>query len=209
MYNVIGDIAGNFLTLQALLAKMPEAIPLSVGDMIDRGPRSPEVVEFFRQPGRVALLGNHEHMAIYSSQYQRGIWEYNGGLATLKSYGREVVGGLPPDVVEWMMTLPVHFRYDRFLISHTFKTHGQKELPPDTNCLTPGFNAEPYVWSRRHPAPIPGTVQICGHNSEFGFQKFMLAGVADAAICLDSSWSSVLTGIHLPTMEVFEQPYID
>ena len=56
--NLIGDIQGNYRTLLALLKQMPDDDPVSVGDMIDRGPRSMEVLEFFRNHGK-ALLGNH------------------------------------------------------------------------------------------------------------------------------------------------------
>ena len=61
--NLIGDIQGNYHTLRALLKQMPDEEPVSVGDMVDRGPRSKEVLEFFRLNGK-ALLGNHEHMML-------------------------------------------------------------------------------------------------------------------------------------------------
>ena len=41
--NLIGDIQGNYHTLRALLKQMPDEEPVSVGDMIDRGPRSKAV----------------------------------------------------------------------------------------------------------------------------------------------------------------------
>ena len=46
--NLIGDIHGNYRTFRALLKQMPDEEPVSVGDMIDRGPRSREVLEFSR-----------------------------------------------------------------------------------------------------------------------------------------------------------------
>jgi serine/threonine protein phosphatase 1 len=61
--NLIGDIQGKYRTLLALLKQMPDDDPVSVGDMIDRGPHSMEVLEFFRNHGK-ALLGNHEHMML-------------------------------------------------------------------------------------------------------------------------------------------------
>ena len=36
MYNVIGDIAGNYLTLMELLKKMPKGKTIGVGDIVDR-----------------------------------------------------------------------------------------------------------------------------------------------------------------------------
>ena len=99
-YNIIGDIAGRFDTLQALLDKMPKsAVPLSVGDMVDRGPKSKEVIEFFMKKGK-AVLGNHEHMMIDAYRrtggllavgyYGPGLWVgANGGEKTLKAYYRD------------------------------------------------------------------------------------------------------------------------
>ncbi|MEC9337269.1 MAG: metallophosphoesterase [SAR324 cluster bacterium] len=50
--NPIGDIQGNYRTLLALLKQIPDDDPVSVGDMIDRGPRSMEVLEFSGITGR-------------------------------------------------------------------------------------------------------------------------------------------------------------
>src|SRR3990172_8454089 len=91
MYNVISDIAGNFKALQALLAKMPDGKVLSVGDMIDRGPRSREVVDFFMGGGGEALRGNHEDFCLQyhcpTGRYAHDDWAWNGGTATIDSFG--------------------------------------------------------------------------------------------------------------------------
>ena len=61
--NLIGDIQGNYHTLRALLKQMPDEEPVSVGDMIDRGPRSKEVLEFFRLNGK-ALPVSYTHLTL-------------------------------------------------------------------------------------------------------------------------------------------------
>ena len=72
---------------------MPDEIPISVGDMIDRGPHSKEVLDFFLQNGK-AILGNHEHMMLDhfngGGEYQSRMWFLNGGNTTLESLG---IGG--------------------------------------------------------------------------------------------------------------------
>ena len=90
--NLIGEVQGNYLTLQALLKKMPDEIPVSVGDMIDRGPRSLEVLEFFRHNG-TALMGNHEHMML--DHLQQG-----GGYLPGLGYRTE---GMQPSI-PWVWT---------------------------------------------------------------------------------------------------------
>lgn len=62
---VIGDIHGNFSRVQEQLAWFfnPEVDRLfSVGDLVDRGPESEKVVDWFDKVH--AVLGNHEQMII-------------------------------------------------------------------------------------------------------------------------------------------------
>ncbi|HEU5393607.1 MAG TPA: metallophosphoesterase family protein, partial [Candidatus Methylomirabilis sp.] len=66
---VIGDVHGCLTPLQRLLDKIgpgPADELVFIGDYIDRGPQSREVVELVRElPGRITLLiGNHEKMLL-------------------------------------------------------------------------------------------------------------------------------------------------
>jgi hypothetical protein len=63
MPNIIGDIAGNYKTLMALLKKMPDDEVVSVGDMIDRSSGSADVIRWFMKHGK-AIYGNHEDMML-------------------------------------------------------------------------------------------------------------------------------------------------
>jgi hypothetical protein len=47
--NLIGDIQWNYRTLLALLKQIPDDDPVSVGDIIDRGPRSLKVLSSFSE----------------------------------------------------------------------------------------------------------------------------------------------------------------
>jgi hypothetical protein len=63
-YLLIGDIAGQYKALQALISKAPSHLyPYSLGDMIDKGLESKSVISFFKNNGK-ALLGNHEHLML-------------------------------------------------------------------------------------------------------------------------------------------------
>lgn len=88
--NIIGDIAGNFKTLEALLKKMPEGPAFSLGDMPDRGPRSKEVIEFFKT--QKSLLGNHEHLMIDAWTYSKALQDKGVDLATFTK-GVQELGG--------------------------------------------------------------------------------------------------------------------
>ncbi len=96
---VVGDIHGCLQPLQGLLAKagpQPGDEVIFVGDYIDRGPQSREVVDYLLTlPYRcVFLLGNHEHMLRnFLAGQDEELFLVNGGEATLASYG-----GDPDDI---------------------------------------------------------------------------------------------------------------
>lgn len=203
-YNIIGDIAGQYATLVALLEKMPkDAVPLSVGDMVDRGPDSKKVVQFFMDNGE-AILGNHEHMCLDYSlgrrEYMYGTWSQNGGQATLTSYG----GVVDPDHLTWLDELPLCRHLEGAFVSHAFL--GPTPLDKAKRSLVGGGSI---IWSRYQPIERKDLgLQIAGHNSHFGYKWFSSSKAKNYAVCLDSSRQQVLTGIHYPSLEVFQQEYI-
>ena len=87
---VFGDIHGRYTTFRRLLDAIDydsnTDVIYSVGDLIDRGPDSAPVVEFFQNEHCHAILGNHEHMVMCPDDWE-DIWMYpgNGGPATLRS----------------------------------------------------------------------------------------------------------------------------
>ena len=97
---VVGDIHGHYDTLMTLVTQLPEdARLIFVGDLIDRGSQSAEVVQFVREGGYECVMGNHEEMMIKAIAFvldvcQTGgflnpesLWMANGGIETLLSYG--------------------------------------------------------------------------------------------------------------------------
>ena len=117
---VIGDIHGRLDLLEALLAKIHleleqrpanRTLLVFVGDLIDRGPSSAQVIERLRtyrkeavQP--VFILGNHEEVLLRIVGGEAGLvpsWLQFGGLECLQSYGIDpdrVRGRLPERIVE-------------------------------------------------------------------------------------------------------------
>lgn len=69
---IIGDIHGCFDELQALLARLAPTRDdqiIALGDIVDRGPQSERVLEFFRDtPNARSLMGNHERKHIRSAR---------------------------------------------------------------------------------------------------------------------------------------------
>jgi len=99
----IGDIHGRLDLLRSLHDKIRRAaarggetrqIVIHLGDYVDRGPQSAQVVEYLMgdpipEAEVVNLRGNHEDMMIDAASGPRAmmVWLSNGGRATFESYG--------------------------------------------------------------------------------------------------------------------------
>src|SRR5436309_14460719 len=101
---VVGDVHGRLDLLDALLAEIEgdiaaqpprKTLLVFVGDLIDRGPSSAQVIERLRCYRRdgvrpVFLLGNHEEVLLRIVGGDSSVvdsWLQFGGLQCLQSYG--------------------------------------------------------------------------------------------------------------------------
>ena len=66
---IIGDIHGEYQKLLELIAKLPkDAKLIFVGDLIDRGLQSREIVAYIRKHKHQVVRGNHEQFMIEDGQ---------------------------------------------------------------------------------------------------------------------------------------------
>lgn len=237
-YNIIGDIAGEYNTLIALLDKMPtSATPLSVGDMIDRGNESRKVLDFFMKTENEAIIGNHEHMMLHSIRatgyYQDYTWGYNGGIETLRSFlddpftiiregsTEEYYKFIDKKYLDWIASLPLYIKSEcknkdglKAFISHaplnqTVPFSYATDIEiPKDLRLSWSPPQNNVIWNRDKSTPMMGYYQIHGHNAYVGFKEYKEEGKAYAT-CIDTSHKEVLTGIHFPSMEVFSQEFLE
>lgn len=128
----VGDIHGSLGKLTQLIAACRqhadgrEMILVFLGDYIDRGADSAGVVRFIRGlqadlPGRViTLMGNHEAMAlgVLDGTTPVSVWLFNGGAATLQSYGVKDVHDLPGAHLDWMRALRLTYDDGRRFFVH-------------------------------------------------------------------------------------------
>lgn len=117
---VVGDVHGALAKLDQLLESCRAAAQdqpahfVFLGDYIDRGAQSLEVVERLialssRAPRDVTCLrGNHEVLALAAIPGGRAEsrWLVNGGEATLRSYGVAAARDLPKPHLDWFRSLP-------------------------------------------------------------------------------------------------------
>ncbi len=115
---VIGDIHGCYDELMELIEKIDnhsanqEAKMIFVGDYVDRGPKSKQVVDLIikmRHQGHVALMGNHEDMLLDG--------DFTYAEATLRSFNSPLME-LPDYVTDWMRTLPKFYEDDTIIVAH-------------------------------------------------------------------------------------------
>lgn len=131
----IGDIHGCFEELRSLLdicrksAGRIEHDFLCLGDYVDRGPASHEVIAYLMQeqastPSRFrCLLGNHDHMLCLAADRDRSDadliqWWANGGEETLDAYGIDDPSDLPAEHLSWLRTLPLYVHDDNKFFVH-------------------------------------------------------------------------------------------
>lgn len=111
---VVPDLHGRFDLLEKALASVQDASPsggtvIFLGDYIDRGPQSRQVIECLMAgpPGGwtwVVLKGNHEAMMVQCHDGpDRRLWQAMGGTQTLASYG----GCVPAAHLDWAARLPL------------------------------------------------------------------------------------------------------
>ena len=139
---VIGDVHGCSEQLRRLIAKQPNDTQLVfVGDLIDRGPDSADVLQTVKQAcgaGAVCIAGNHEAMMLdfLDRPTERGArWFRFGGLQTLESLkiggigehsdaaallaGRdELEARLGPEMISWLRGLPTQWQSGNVHVVH-------------------------------------------------------------------------------------------
>ena len=154
MIFAIGDIHGCADELRLLLNRLPrtpETTIVCLGDYIDRGPSSREVIDTIlelRQTSKViALIGNHEQMLLdYLAAPESpaaGIFIFNGGSATLASYADghgEVT--IPEEHLDFLRSLRIVYETDDNVFVHA----GLPQMPLAE--IDPERDRETMIWTR-------------------------------------------------------------
>lgn len=204
---VIGDIHGCFVELQALLDKAGLSSGdqiVAVGDIVDRGPETPEVLRFFQHTPRTrALMGNHERKHVRGS---RGEIQ----LAVSQRISRVQLADAYPEAVHWMSSLPLLLDLPEAILVHGYLEPGIPllEQKPSIVCGTMGGERilrEHYdrPWYELYDGTRP---VIVGHmNYTDSDQPFIYQ---DRIFGLDTScvMGKALTGLLLPSFQILSVP---
>jgi serine/threonine protein phosphatase 1 len=189
---VIGDVHGHYDALSALfeaIAPNSEDEVYFLGDLIDRGQQSAQVVEFVMKNGYNCILGNHEFMLlnvlgtgkIVPEAFQA--WLNNGGYATVTSYGHQI----PQEHIDWLRTLPLYLDLGNFWLVHA-GIHPQMPIEDQTSAQ--------FCWIRDefHSMSVPyfeDKLIITGHTITFTFP-----GVRAGKVVAGMGWLDIDTGVY-------------
>lgn len=234
---IIGDTHGCYETLLALMEQIPkDQKVVFVGDLIDRGPKSKDVVEFVKKGGYDCVIGNHEKMFIEEGLSPRfeGIWIPNGGMQTLESYkikkytdndGNDsfpvsytrLDKKLMAKHIEWMKTLPLYLEYPEvkdangrhLVVSHSNvgKFWGWNQKRRETNAYT--FE-HALVWSRHNFHDNPEIYNVVGHTPTRSWPRTrQFYCNVDTGCVFRGQGYGFLTALQFPEMKVYRQLNVD
>lgn len=192
---VIGDVHGHYDGLMNLLesiAPNAEDQVYFLGDLIDRGPQSAQVVELVRTSPYQSLLGNHEYLLleafpngqVYTPALQA--WLQSGGRATVSSYAEM---DLLMRHVEWIRTLPTHLDLGDIWLVHA-------GVHPNLPISQQSYQEFCWIREEFHSSPTPyfsNKLIITGHTITFTFP-----GVTPGSIARGQGWLDIDTGAYHP-----------
>jgi serine/threonine protein phosphatase 1 len=204
----IGDIHADSARLLAILGKLGSRRLVFLGDYVDHGPNSSDVVEILleianREQNTIFLSGNHEIglLAFLSGRLSFLEYAWMGGLSTIRSYiGRanddvrsELVAAMPKAHFEFLSNCKPFFETDQFVASHA-----------GINPACPTSRELAEIVLGRHPSLFHtdlglSKLVICGHYLQTDRSPF----VSDSVICLNTGCGTIegpVTALLYPEM---------
>jgi serine/threonine protein phosphatase 1 len=198
MIYVIGDIHGCLEPLQRLIAQLPLSESdevIFLGDYIDRGPNSRGVIDYLLTlQGRYTfLMGNHERMFLdFLQGKERALFMYNGGAATLESYGG--FSRIPAAHLAFLDRLrPYHETEDAFFVHAGIRPEIPLQLQDPNDLLW--IREEFYAYPGRYPKTV-----IFGHTP----MREVLMDEDRIGIDTACVYGNKLTCLILPSRDVIQ-----
>ena len=214
-YFAVGDIHGQLFKLKALMKRLnikPGDELVFVGDYIDRGDMSFEVIEYLIALNEiydcVFLKGNHEDMFMdYLSQIHEHIFINNGGQKTIQSYANNgfqidrytpsKLRKMPDSHMEFFRGLKDYYETEDFIFVHAGIHPGTPmERQPD----------EYLLWDRSFAIACQnysGKTVVFGHTPNRHILNEKNKICIDTGACFESMGD--LTAVKLPERTFIRQ----
>ncbi len=205
----IGDIHGCYLKLVRLMEKIKfnseKDILVFLGDYIDRGDQSKDVVDYLVQlkkqwPSTIFLLGNHEQMLQeFLGGENINSFLVNGGKKTLDSYlgdsrlysSQDPRTVFPPEHLEFFQSLAPHYELEDYIFVHAGLREGIPLESQDLFDLL--WIREDFYFSKAN----------FGKTVVFGHTPFQKPFIYKNKIGIDTgaAYGNKLTCLELPAMK--------
>ena len=217
MIAIVGDIHGCYNTLKNLVLKIKEKYPsiqiYSVGDLVDRGKFSFEVIEYIKLEKIIFTAGNHDYMFYYFVNHplsQMGSsWLYNGYENTIASYENrfEKIA----EHLDLIINAPLFLNLKDCFISHagiskSYSSKLPKNFKENLDIIKEIISKdvespEGILWTRNELLDL-GKLQVVGHTrrEEVEYKK------SNNSVYIDTS---VYTGNKLSAIVVDQNKIID
>jgi serine/threonine protein phosphatase 1 len=205
---IVGDVHGCFTELMELLSVAglsAEDEIIAIGDVVDRGPDSPRVLDFFREHSNArSLMGNHErkHVRSFHGEIEPALSQ----VLTRRQFGEERY----PAAVAFMATFPHFIELHEAILVHAFFEPGVPLAAQRDNVIVGTLSGQAYLkqhydrpWYEMYDGPKPIVV---GHHDHRNTGEPLIH--ADRVYAIDTSCcrGKRLTGLLLPDFKVVSVP---
>jgi serine/threonine protein phosphatase 1 len=200
---VIGDVHGEVGLLRKLIARLepqPSDRLIFLGDYVDRGEDSRAVIDYVLELREIfeciCLKGNHEDMLLDyleedCARYGPLVFLFNGGVATLESYGATDAEDLRQKMPAEHLAL-LHALVERFEDEHYIYVHAGLAPEPalEEHFASHLWIRDSFIWSRKSF----GKKVIFGHTP----QPAPLVMANKIGLDTGAFYSGVLTALEIP-----------
>jgi serine/threonine protein phosphatase 1 len=205
---IIGDIQGCYTELLELVERAgltADDTIIALGDLVDRGPDSPRVLEFFMtQPLVRSLMGNHErkHVRSFRGEIQAALSQ----RITRQQCGAQHY----PAAVDYMATLPAYIELPEVILVHAFFEPGVPLAQQRQAIVVGSMRGEAYL-TQRYDRPwyelydgdkpiVVGHRDYAGNGIPFVYRDRVFG--LDTGCC----FGGALTGLLLPAWRLVSVP---
>ena len=221
---IIGDVHGCFNTLLELIKQFPNKEKSQicfVGDVIDRGLFSCDVVELIMQNGYKMVMGNHERRLLNNKfeflnnkvPFDRSWFFGNGGEATYRSYLGQSVE-FKQRHVDFLESRPVYLEFKEYknqngehlVVSHS-AVGNMWELRNDK------YASEEFkrhlLSGRGDEMQVSGIFNVYGHTPVREVKFYKNSADIDTGCVFNEIGFDKLSALEFPSMKIYTQRNIE
>lgn len=231
----IGDIHGCYKTLRELIEKKIQPSThdtlVFVGDYIDRGPSSREVIDYIMNLEAqgirtIPLQGNHEELLLKNYFWELNppkslflkkknpfadTWFSTGAKETLASFGIQRVTDIPKNYIDWINNTQNYAAVENFLVVHAGFNFQLSNIFEDTVSMKWIRQYEPDLkktgGKRVVHGHVPVPLEVIKHSTESPELGFI--DIDNGCVYKGLEGMGNLIALNLKTLEILLQPNID